>query len=294
MLIELTIRTKNLEHAVSELCKVAEVSRSGYYDYLKASEKRNSREESDLSDYELISKIFEEKKGKAGAKTVKMILENDYSIIMNLKKIHRLMNKYGLITKVRRPNPYKKMAKANQEHKTLPNLLKRQFDQQEPGKVLLTDITYLYHGNGKPAYLSAVRDGATREILAYELSPNLKMDFTFTTLRKLEESLEGCMHPEGILHSDQGFHYTHPNYQLMVKEMGLTQSMSRKGNCWDNASMESFFGHLKDEVDFADCQNFEELKQLIDTYIFEYNSHRYQWDLKKMTPEQYRGHLLAS
>lgn len=279
---------------VSELCRIANVSRNGYYDWLAAKEMRAEREVKDLKDYELILMIFEKKDRKAGAKTVKMNLENVHFVTMNLKKIHRLMNKYSLIAKVRRPNPYKKMAKATQAHKTLPNLVNRQFDQQEPGKVLLTDITYLYHANGKPAYLSAIKDGATREILAYELSNTLKMDFTFRTLKKLGDSHGGEIHPEGILHSDQGFHYTHPEYQQMVKKIGLTQSMSRKGNCWDNASMESFFGHLKDEVDFASCSSFEELKKIIDAYIFEYNTTRYQWNLQRMTPEQYRSHLIAN
>ena len=279
---------------VSELCDLAGVSRSGYYDWLDAEKARAFREENDLKDYHLIQLIFESKRGRAGAKTVKMILENNYDIVMNLKKIHLIMNKFSLIAKIRRPNPYKKISKATQEHKTLPNLLKRQFDQGVPGKVLLTDITYLYHGNGNPAYLSAIKDGATREIIAYELSQTLKFDIVFNTLSTLKENTDETFHPECIIHSDQGLHYTHPEYLKRVREMGLTQSMSRKGNCWDNAPIESFFGHLKDEVDFRSCNTFEELKDLIDEYIHEYNVHRYQWSLQRMAPQEYRNHLLAN
>ena len=279
---------------VSELCKLAEVSRSGDYGWLDSEEARAEREEQDRKDYQLIRKVYESKKGQAGAKTVKMNLENNSGIVMNLKKIHRIMNKFDLIATVRRPNPYKRIAKATQEHKTLPNILNRQFNQLEPGKVLLTDITYLYYENGKPAYLSAVKDGATNEIVAYELSRNLKFDIVFNTLSTLKNNLNGIFHPEGIIHSDQGLHYTHPEYLKRVREMGLTQSMSRKGNCWDNAPIESFFGHLKDEVDFRSCKTFEELKHLIDEYMYEYNVHRYQWNLQKMTPQQFRSHLLRA
>jgi putative transposase len=223
-----------------------------------------------------------------------MILENDYFVVMNHKKIRRLMRKYGLIAKVRNANPYKKMSKATQEHKTCPNILKREFNQEEPGKVLLTDITYLYYANGQKAYLSCVKDGSTNEILAHYLSTSLKMNIVYKTLTRLKEAMQNQFHPGAILHSDQGFHYTHPLFQKRVKKLNITQSMSRKGNCWDNAPMESFFGHFKDEVDYKECNSLNELKQMVDSYIEEYNNHRYQWGLKKMTPVQYRGHLLAA
>lgn len=223
-----------------------------------------------------------------------MILENDYFVVMNHKKIRRLMRKYQLITKVRRSNPYRKIAKATQEHRTCPNLLNREFNQEEPGKVLLTDITYLYYANGQKAYLSCIKDGSTNEILAHYLSTSLELNIVYKTLERLKETTHNDFHPEAILHSDQGVHYTHPLFQDKVRELGITQSMSRKGNCWDNAPMESFFGHFKDEVDYKDCNSFRELKQLVNDYIEEYNNYRYQWGLNKMTPSQYRGHLLAA
>ena len=168
---------------------------------------------------------------------------------MNHKKILRLMRKFNFFAKIRRANPYKNIAKATQAHRTVPNLLNRQFTQDEPGKVFLTDITYLQYETGQTAYLSCVKDVATREIVAYELSTSLSMSIVYRTLRKLKEALDGNVHPEAMIHSDQGFHYTHPEFQERVKEMQLTQSMSRRGNCLDNAPMESFFGHFKDEVD---------------------------------------------
>jgi transposase InsO family protein len=223
-----------------------------------------------------------------------MILENDKKVAMNHKKIRRLMRKYDLVAKVRRTNPYKKMAKASQEHRIVPNLLKRIFNQAEPGKVLLTDITYLYYGNGQKAFLSCVKDGSTKEILAHHISTSLEMDIVYKTLEKLKKAVLNKFHSKAILHSDQGVHYTNPLFQKKVKKLGITQSMSRRGNCWDNAPMESFFGHFKDEVEYKECKSLRELKRVVNAYMKEYNHKRYQWGLNKMTPAQYRSHLLAA
>ncbi len=276
------------------LCTLAGVSRSGYYRWLKADLSRQKREYADERDYEFIKETFTSLKCKAGALTIKMHLEREVDVIMNHKKIRRLMRKYNLVAQVRQANPYRKMAKATQEHKTCPNLLERKFDQGEPGKVLLTDITYMRYGKGQWAYLSCVKDGATKQIPTHVLSTSLELSIVEKTLEQLLECLDYNIHPGAILHSDQGMHYTHPVFQQKVKHAGLTQSMSRKGNCWDNAPMESFFGHMKDELDYEDCQTIEELRQRVNEYILNYNTTRYQWGLNKMTPDEYRSHLLSA
>lgn len=260
---------------------------------MKAEPIRYEQEKQDELDIEIIQYIFFQKKERVGALQIKMILENDYCIYMNHKKIRRLMRKYKLFTKVRRANPYRKMAKANQEHRTCPNLLERNFKQNKPKKVLLTDITYMYYTNGQRAYLSCVKDGSTGEILSHYLSTSINMNIAYKTIDKLKKTCN-TFDVDTILHSDQGVHYTHPEFQKVIKELGIQQSMSRRGNCWDNAPMESFFGHLKDEIDYKECKTFSELKAMVDSYMEEYNNSRYQWGLKKMTPVQYRNHLLAA
>jgi putative transposase len=120
------------------------------------------------------------------------------------------------------------------------------------------------------------------------------MSIVYKTLKKLNDKIAGIVHPEAIIHSDQGFHYTHPEFQKRVRKMKLKQSMSRRGNCLDNAPMESFFGHMKDELDYKEAKNFGELKQMIDQYMIYYNESRRQWNLKKMTPIEYRSHLIAA
>ncbi len=220
-----------------------------------------------------------------------MSLKNDYGIIMNHKKIRRIMVKYALHCKLRRRNPYKAIMKKTQEHRTFNNLLNRQFKQTIPSKALCTDITYLYYGAGRLAYLSAIKDIATGETISWETSQNISMGFVLATVDKLEDQdlAEGAM-----LHSDQGSHYTSPVYSTKLQRLGIIQSMSRKGNCIDNAPMESFFGHMKDDLDFKTCKTFQELTNKINQYMHYYNNQRYQWGLNKMTPVQYRSHLEAT
>lgn len=217
-----------------------------------------------------------------------MKLKNEHQTVMNHKKIRRIMKKYKLVCKIRKKNPYKAIMKKTQEHRTFENLLNRQFKQTLPKKALCTDITYLYYGAGRRAFLSVIKDIATGETLSWELSQNLELEFVIATVKRLKDM---DLADDSLIHSDQGFHYTSPAYIEQVKRLGLIQSMSRKANCIDNASMESFFGHCKDELEFKDCRTFEELKVKVNEYMHYYNHNRYQWGLNKMTPVQYRDHL---
>ena len=202
------------------------------------------------------------------------------------------MKKYCICCPIRKPNPYKRMMKATREHSVLTNFLNREFKQNVPAKVLLTDITYLFYGDGKKAYLSTIKDGSTNEILAHNLSENLSLDIAIDTIHKLMKNTDITLSKDAFIHSDQGVHYTSPKFQKLVKDYNLGQSMSRRGNCWDNAPQESFFGHFKDEAHIKSCKSLDELNYEIDDYMNYYNVYRSQWGLKKMTPVQYRNHLL--
>jgi len=268
------------------MCEIAKVSRSGYYKWLKGIGNRPK----DYDDYLLIKGIFDKGKYKYGWRTIQMKLK-DRGITMNHKKIVRIKNKYNLITKIRRKNPYKAIMKKTREHRTFENILNREFKQNSPRKVFCTDITYLLF-NGRVAYLSAIKDIASREIVAWSLSQHLQMDIVFDTIKNMERNKEVPFLKDILIHSDQGFHYTNPEYILKISELEMIQSMSRKGNCIDNAPMETFFGHFKDEVDYKSCKTFEELRVLTAEYINYYNNERCQWNLKKMTPVEYKKNLL--
>ena len=255
------------------------VSRSGYYKWLTTT---NSPDR-DYEDYLTVKEIFDKGKGKYGWRSIKMRLPD-----MNHKKIQRIMKKYGLITKVRRKNPYKAIMKKTMEHRVFENKLQREFNQLIPLKVFCTDITYIrFHY--RFVYLSVIKDIASGEVMAWNLSMYLEMTLVTETIKNMKlDSYENI-----LIHSDQGFHYTNPVYIEILKKLEMTQSMSGKGNCIDNAPIESFFGHMKDELDYTSCTTFEELRLVIEEYMRYYNYERNQWARKKMTPVEYRNHLLA-
>lgn len=291
--IENIMNNNKAKHKIVNLCKIAGVSRSGYYRYLSRKETVQNKEQQDLQTRDIILKAIEYRGYKKGSRTIKMILKNEYAIIISRKKIQRIMRKYDIVCPIRKANPYRRMAKATKEHRVLKNKLNRNFKQGVPGEVLLTDITYLPYSNGNIAYLSTIKDASTNEILSYELSSKMTLDIAINTVEKLMSNKQIVLTKDAFIHSDQGVHYTSPKFQKIVKEYGLGQSMSRRGNCWDNAPQESFFGHMKDEIDYKSCTTFLELQDVIDDYIDYYNNHRCQWNINKLTPVQYRNQLLA-
>ncbi|GAA0071640.1 hypothetical protein UT300003_31650 [Clostridium sardiniense] len=148
-----------------------------------------------------------------------MLLEQKFNIIFNRKKIQRIRRKYNIIFPFRRANPYKRLVKATKEHRTVTNLLNRKFKQEIPGKILLKDITYL----------------------PYNISNSLHINIVLDTVKILFKKLNFKLPEDAFIHSDQGSHYTSPKFQNLLKKYKLNQSMSRRGNCWDNVLQESFF-----------------------------------------------------
>lgn len=289
-LINMIIKENNLKNVVSYLCKSAGVSRSGYYNYINSFEKRAEKEKQDLEDKELIMWAVKYRGFKKGSRNIKSLLQEKKGINFNRKKILRLMRKYNIVCSIRQAkNPYK----VTKEHKSVPNYVQRNFKTGIPGRVLLTDISYLKYGANSTAYLSTVLDAETKEIVSYCVSNSLKLDIVMDTIENLIAN-DFIDFKKAYLHSDQGWHYTNPQFRVKVSRLGITQSMSRKGNCWDNAPQESFFGHLKDEAIIKDCVTYEEVVQLIDEYIDYYNNERHQENIKNMTPVQYRKSLLCA
>jgi putative transposase len=292
-LIRGLIDTADRSYSVCSLCEAAGVSRSGYYRWLSGESNRAERERSEYEQHLAIKGVFDRKNRKAGWRVIKMSLERQ-AVVMNHKKIRRLMRKYGLVTRIRRSNPYKRLAKATQEHRTAPNVLQRKFNLGIPYKAFSTDITYLYDGNGQRWYLSIIKDLASGEIVAHRVSASLGVELSLEVIAQAATKVGRKKLRGALIHSDQGFHYTHPFYIKRLAELEVVQSMSRKGNCLDNAPVESFFGHMKDELDLMDCHSPNQVKAAVDRYIHDYNHHRYQWERKKMAPVEYRNHLLAS
>ena len=273
------------------LCNCIGVSKSGYYTYLSNENKRIEKEKKDKEDFEWILKAYKFKKRKKSSRQIKIVLDNEFNIHFNLKKIRRLMKKYGLKCPIRQANPYRRMMKATQEHTTCDNLVNRIFKTGIPYNILLIDITYLFYGNNKKCYLSTIKDAETNEILAYYISENMTLDISLETIKKLHRKRKLMLSEKVIIHSDQGVHYTSSKFHNLLKKYNIQQSMSRKGNSMDNGMMENFFGLLKTEM-FYDQEdkykNIDELILAIDDYINYYNYDRIKLKLKGLSPVNYR------
>lgn len=281
------IQRENNLLTVSMLCEIAQVSRSGYYNWVNSENIRIEKEEKDKKDFEVILQAYRYRGYDKGARGIYMrLIHLDPPVIMNIKKIRRLMKKYNLFCPIRQANPYRRMAKALKTNNVADNILNREFKEHGPRMVLLTDITYIPYNNTR-CYLSVILDAFTKEVLSYVLSTSLEVDFVLETVNILIEKHGISLSTETLIHSDQGCHYTSYSFIQILKDKQLRQSMSRKGNCWDNSPQESFFGHMKDEIDLSKCKTFNDVKAIIDDWIEYYNNERYQWNLAKLSPVEY-------
>jgi len=288
---EATLRDNNLLK-ISKMCEIAGFSRSGYYNWCASEASRKVRDDADRKDFELILEAYRYRGYAKGARGIHMRLLHHPGIIMNVKKIRRLMHKYGLVCPIRRANPYRRMAKALATNNVAANVVNRDF-KRGARKILLTDITFLFFGKDGKCYLSTILDAFTHEVLAYCVSLSLKLDFVLDTVDLLIAE-HGCtLDNETIVHSDQGCHYTSYAFIQKLKDADFIQSMSRRGNCWDNSPQESFFGHMKDEIaDLIEaCETYEDVVAQVEDWMDYYNSDRGQWDLLKLAPREYHEYL---
>ena len=276
--------------SVLEMCQIAGVSRSGYYAWVKAAPKREAQEEKDRKDFDRILDAYKHRGYDKGARGIHMrLLHMDPPILMNIKKIRRLMDKFNLTCPIRKANPYRRMAKALKTSHVAENLLQREFECYGPRAVLLTDITYIPYC-GRFAYLSTILDAYTKQVLAYVPSDcDLEVDFVLETVEMLIREHGVSLNQWTIIHSDQGSHYTSHRFIEITQNKGLRQSMSRRGNCWDNAPQESFYGRMKDHIKdrLKECETYEEVVALIDDYMDYYNNEKYQWELAKLSPNEF-------
>lgn len=266
------------------------MSHSGYYKWVAAQPVRDEREESDREDFELVLTAYSHRGYSKGARGIYMRLLHS-GVVMNVKKIRRLMKKYGLRCRLRQANPYRRMAEALKTSNVAENLVNREFEVHGARKILLTDITYLRRADGKFSYLCTIIDAYTKQILSYALSPSLEVDFVLDAVNALMQAHQLSLTTETLLHSDQGSHYTSHKFIDLVENSDLRRSMSRKGNCWDNAPQESFFGHMKDEIDISSCQTHDDIVRVIEDWLDYYNNDRYQWELARLSPNEFYNYI---
>ena len=265
------------KYPITVMCKFFEVSRSGYYAYVKRQDR--SSNEKDIA--ALIQRCQQESHGTYGYRRVGIWLERR-DIRKNHKAILRIMNKYGLLAQIRRRRKYRQMGE--QLHR-YPNIFSRDFTAIRPNQKWVTDISQIQTSQGC-LYLSMIRDLFDNSIVAYQTGTEQSINLVLRTVQQAKE--KESVTAELQLHSDQGFQYTSQAYFTLIQKYDITPSMSRRGNCYDNAPAENFFSILKTEcIRRHKLKTLEQARLIIDNYIFFYNHERIQLKTK-LTPFEKR------
>ena len=280
---------KNLPHdrydySVRSILKKVGLPKSSYYSIL-SNEHYGMKEKQDEIDFQYIKKVMDYRGFKKGSRTIYMMLPNICGVHFGRTKILRLMKKFGCTCTIRKERTELKVSKEKLKANKKPNLLKRRFRLARPNEILLTDVSYLKYNKNQTEYLSCIKDAVTGRIVNHITSSSNDLKMVMDTMQKLRPT------EKGLFHSDQGTLYFNDAFQKKLEELGYEQSMSRRGNCWDNSSQESYFGHMKDECDFSKCSTPEDLKQEVDNYVDYYNNDRPQWTRNKMAPVSYEKYL---
>ena len=272
------------EYELTMLLEIAQLPRATFYYHAK----RMVQEDKHATVKTKITELFHEHKGRYGYRRITDELHNQ-NFTINHKTVQRLMKELGLVCRVRMK---KYRSYKGEVGKVADNLLDRDFHAEKPNQKWATDVTEL-RLFGQKLYLSPIMDLCSGDIVTYTLSesPNLLM-----VTRMLEQALKILPKKHNlILHSDRGWHYQHKQYRQMLAENGITQSMSRKGNCYDNAAMESFFGHLKSELLYLqEFESVEHFKRELIKYIDYYNNRRIKARLKGLPPALHRQQALMA
>jgi transposase InsO family protein len=268
---------------VQALCKLAHVSRSGYYKWLNRPLEGTAKQQADQQLIQWLQDGFRVFKGTYGYPRMTAWLRRQHGCVINHKRVYRLMKQANLQSLIRKK---KRFHKPICEGNKADNVLNRVFHAERPNEKWVTDITYLPH-HGKHLYLSTIKDLFSKEIVAYQISERNDLQLVLDTLEKAVKK-EGVT--DVLIHSDQGFQYTSHKYKNALQTYTMTRSMSRRGNCLDNACMENFFGHLKAECLYINhFSTKDELIHAVCSYIQFYNEERIQCGLNNQSPAEYRA-----
>lgn len=271
-------------YPITWLLEIAYVKRSSYYKWRDTQSKRDEKAKRDQNIREHMMGIHFLHPEFGCPRMTHCLNENDFTI--NHKKVYRLMKEMNIQSVIRK----KRKRHGHTPSVILPNRLKRKFKASGPNQKMVTDITYVSDGK-QFYYLSVIQDLFNNEIVGWELSKRNDLDLVLNTVEKWAKKKDVT---EAVLHSDQGFQYTSKAYNNRLEEYSIKGSHSRKGNCLDNACIESFFSHLKTEKLYIEqCKSEIEIRQAIEDYIYYYNYKRIQKKLKQRAPIEYR-HALAA
>ncbi|HHX71534.1 MAG TPA: IS3 family transposase [Clostridiales bacterium] len=272
------------EFPLALVLSIAQLPRATYYYHARKQSVPDKYEEARAA----ISAIYHENKGRYGYRRITLALRSR-GFLLNHKTVQRLMKEAGLICRVRMKK-YKSYK--GEVGKIAPNLLERHFEAVKPNQKWVTDVTE-FSLFGQKLYLSPILDLCSRDIVSYAISERPVLSMVTSMLDKAFTRIPDDT--ELILHSDQGWQYQHKQYQRMLRRKGIRQSMSRKGNCLDNAVMENFFGLLKSELLYLQTfDSFEHFKAELIEYLDYYNNRRIKAKLKGLPPAMHRQQALSA
>lgn len=271
-------------YSITHLCKAARLQRSGYYSWLNRKNNININDQINIQVSELILKAYKESKGTYGIERLHLYVNRNMSIPINRKRVQRLKSILGLKSIIRKKFYYRKYNPS----KVCSNILNREFQAKKPLEKLCMDVTYIpvSNCNSRFIYMNAIKDLYNGEIVAYDLSLRNDVALVNSTLLKLFKLPieKGC-----IIHTDQGSTYSRVAYFEELKAKKINVSMSRRGNCWDNSPIESFFSHFKSEsIYLTETRDYGPLISKIHEYIDFYNNKRIQKKLNGLSPVEYR------
>ncbi|MGE6231435.1 IS3 family transposase [Paenibacillus chitinolyticus] len=271
-----------VDYPVVLLCELAGVVRSSYYKWRTVKRKPSPKRTEEHTMKEKILECHTRLKGIYGYRRIRVWLKKTYGLNVNHKRVYRLMNELGIRSRIRRRKPYFGRREAAV---VSTNVLNRAFGATAPNTKWATDVTYLPIGS-RFLYLSVIYDLYNNEVVSFRIGRH-------NNLKLVLETVQAAVHKRRVtnllLHSDQGFQYTHKQYHALLKRKKMKASMSRKGNCWDNACIESFFGHFKSEcLRLHTFSNEGQLVKAVEQYIHFYNHERFQEKLNNLSPIEYR------
>ncbi len=262
--------------SVRKLCNVLEVSRSGYYKWLKEGEKIIGNYDTEL--LEKIKFLFDNVKARYGYRRITILLEKEFGIKKNKETIRRYMSFLGLKAKIRQP---KRPTERKITNKDFEDLIKRNWNTNTKHEKLFTDVTYIKTTNGW-CYLSVVLDSFNNEIISHKFSRRNDVDLVYDSFKIAMRKIDD--YENVIIHSDHGLHYFSKDIEVLRNKLGFKQSMGRVGVSLDNRPVEYFFSILKQEYLFEGAKDFDATKKLIDKSISHYNNIRFQGCLNNLSP----------
>jgi len=274
-------------YSVQLLCKTLKCSRSGYYDWIRLG--RPKYKAFDEETNELIKEMYQ-KDNRWGIRQLRMQIKTAYGLCLTNKTVYRYMKINGIASIIRRKtHRYSKVA-----HHTIPNLLQRDFNTDAPNKKWSIDISYLFCKNGL-SYICAIKDMYDKSIVSWKISRFIDLRLVLDTVKQSISKVPYHQRKELIIHSDQGWHFTNDQYQKLLSNHHIIQSISSKGSSVDNVPIESFFSALKTECIYL--QNHlvtNNLESIVKDYIYYYNNERLQEKIKELAPIQFRNQVLST